>query len=133
MRMSTTLAAGAGAAVLGGAALLLYMSTTSTGMPNLPPLHLWPRILRLARVRAALGRLVRLTSGYRDEAVNEIVHGADGSLHTQALAFDCVAVPPFTDVDVLVVLEPLQRRGIVSRVLFHDAGSGLHLHVEVFP
>lgn len=74
----------------------------------------------------------RFTSGYRSPAKNAAVNGVSNSYHPKALAADFVPVNgsyPYSDAE---------RIGqIVSKygwqVIKHNAGSGLHYHIEPAP
>jgi putative chitinase len=67
---------------------------TSTGLPNSLPADLEDNLAQLMltmdRVREALGKPVRITSGYRSAAVNKAIGGAAKSDHLVALAADFV-------------------------------------------
>lgn len=72
------------------------LSATSTGIPNTPPAWAAANLGRLVAVvldpwRSARGAPLIATSGFRSEAVNAAVGGADGSQHTLGEAADVVA------------------------------------------
>lgn len=78
-------------------------------------------------LRVALGRPVRITSGYRSEALNDAIGGARGSQHMRGEAADI-------KVDGIGA-EDLARRiaalGLpVDQVVWYDAERGGHVHVS---
>lgn len=70
------------------------MLVTSSGLPNTPPLDLEANIEdtlhRMDEVRRALGKPVRITSGFRSPAVNKAIGGAATSDHCKGLSADFV-------------------------------------------
>ena len=70
------------------------MLATSTGLPNDPPAALLPKIedtmRRMDEVREALGKPVRITSGFRSPAVNLRIGGSRTSDHMLGCAVDFV-------------------------------------------
>jgi len=69
------------------------LTTTSTGLPNDPVLEERVNIKILCStaldpLRRHLGRPVRVTSGFRSEAVNTAVGGSKTSAHRKGLAAD---------------------------------------------
>lgn len=78
-------------------------------------------------LRAALGRPVRITSGYRSAALNDAIGGAQNSQHMRGEAADI-------KVDGIAA-EDLARRiaalGLpVDQVVWYDAERGGHVHVS---
>jgi hypothetical protein len=67
----------------------------------------------------------RVTSWYRTPEANDTAAGAEFSQHLLGLAFDVVTPKPRE----LVALA--QRAGLVA--LYHNAGSGWHVHVQARP
>lgn len=67
-------------------------SHARNGLNTDPPQELWPNVVQLARVldrvRAEIGRPVKLLSVYRGPAYNRAVGGARGSLHTKFMGAD---------------------------------------------
>ena len=64
------------------------------GLDNAVPLNLYGNLERLAQllehIRAALGKPITLTSGYRSPALNRLVGGSKTSAHTDARAADII-------------------------------------------
>jgi len=62
------------------------------GLDNTPPAELLPNLRTLAegleQVRALLGAALEVSSGYRGNALNEVVGGAPASHHVQGWAAD---------------------------------------------
>jgi hypothetical protein len=67
------------------------------------------------------------TSDYRDPAHNKSVGGVEGSYHKTRQAVDMTGL---SDADREQLKSDLHEAGVTPReFLFHNAGSGLHLHV----
>lgn len=99
------------------------------GFSNAP----MPRILEnmrevlvpgLEQVRSVLGVPMRITSGYRSEAVNAAVGGAAGSQHRYGLAADFVA-PEFGD--PYAVAKAIAASGIRFRQVILEFGRWVHV------
>lgn len=74
---------------------LTFSQTASRkGIDNKPPLEVVTHLTRLAycmeQVRALLGGPVRITSGYRSQALNAAIGGAKNSAHMNGYAADFV-------------------------------------------
>ncbi|MDT8900953.1 LPD38 domain-containing protein [Anaeroselena agilis] len=84
-----------------------------------------------------LGLNVEISSGYRDEERNRAVGGVEGSNHTKGLAVDFVLTDEngkelqAGDPRVDQLIAAAKEQGW-QEVLFHDSGSGLHLHLGNF-
>jgi hypothetical protein len=71
----------------------------------------------------------RFTSGYRSPAHNASVNGVPNSYHVKALAGDFVPVNGvFSNSDLNSIGEIVSTYGF--EVLKHNAGSGMHYHIE---
>jgi hypothetical protein len=99
---------------------------------NVPPAALLrhavlgPQIRRfVAQVNTLPSSLGRVTSWWRTPEANDSASGAEFSQHLLGLAFDVVTPKPRE----LVALA--QRAGLVA--IFHNAGSGWHVHVQARP
>ena len=68
-----------------------------------------------------------MTSGYRDEERNKQAGGVVGSNHTKGSAVDFYLGENLTD-DQISKAEQAARDAGFDEILFHDAGSGKHLH-----
>jgi zinc D-Ala-D-Ala carboxypeptidase len=98
------------------------------GLPNTP----MPRIAenlqylaeRLEEVRALLRAPMRVTSGYRSEAVNAGVGGSAASQHRYGLAADFVAPQFGTPYEVARAIE---ASGVQFDQLIHEFGQWVHV------
>lgn len=79
---------------------------------------------RLEEVRARLGVPMRITSGFRSEAVNAGVGGSLTSQHRYGLAADFVA-PEFGD--PYEVAKAIEESGIAFDQLIHEYGQWVHI------
>lgn len=126
------IAAGAGA----GAGYTLYVlarvSTTQQGTMNFPPPRHWMHAFRLHNLMRELESAgARITSAFRDDVTNDLVGGVENSRHKEMTAVDAVARTPELESSVAAKVAELERAGRIKRPLFHNAGSGLHWHLEV--
>lgn len=83
-------------------------------------------------VFAAFPNRFRFTSGYRSPARNAAANGVSNSFHLTAQAADFVPVDgrfPSSEKEAIAAL--IGRYGY--EVIQHDAGSGLHYHIEPAP
>ena len=76
------------------------------------------------------GKDMVVSGGWRDEAYNAQVNGSPTSLHLQGQALD-IDVSSFSPEERDEIVNKAQSMGI-TEVLYHDAGTGLHLHLGVF-
>lgn len=67
---------------------------------------------------------VRITSTTRTPEHNRAVGGVPNSQHVSGSAIDMVGVTPAQ------AKEELARRGLAGEIIHHDAGSGMHVHIE---
>lgn len=71
-----------------------------------------------------------ISSAYRTPEHNREVGGVEGSYHTKGDAVDIVLPDGITDEQAQAVKKRFEDTGAFEDVLFHDAGSGYHLHLE---
>lgn len=71
-----------------------------------------------------------ISSAYRTPEHNREVGGVEGSYHTKGDALDIVLPNGITDEQAQAVKKRFEDTGAFEDVLFHDAGSGYHLHLE---
>lgn len=71
-----------------------------------------------------------ISSAYRTPEHNREVGGVEGSYHTKGDAVDIVLPDGITDEQAQAVRKRFEDTGAFEDVLFHDAGSGYHLHLE---
>lgn len=71
----------------------------------------------------------RFTSGCRTNAENIAANGASNSFHKKALAGDFVSVNGSYPKDERVIIESILSK-YNYELLLHNAGSGLHYHIE---
>ena len=69
-----------------------------------------------------------ISSAYRTPEHNREVGGVEGSYHTKGDAIDIVLPDGITDEQAQAVKKRFEDTGAFEDVLFHDAGSGYHLH-----
>lgn len=86
----------------------------------------------LAEIFAAFPGRFRFTSGTRTAAQNAAVGGVEGSYHVRGMAADFVAINgSYPSSDLERIGEIVARHGY--EVIKHNAGSGLHYHIEPAP
>ena len=71
-----------------------------------------------------------ISSAYRTPEHNKEVGGVEGSYHTKGDAVDIVLPDGITDEQAQAVKKRFEDTGAFEDVLFHDVGSGYHLHLE---
>ncbi|WP_440338357.1 D-Ala-D-Ala carboxypeptidase family metallohydrolase [Megamonas funiformis] len=71
-----------------------------------------------------------ISSAYRTPEHNREVGGVEGSYHTKGDAVDIVLPNGITDEQAQAVRKRFEDTGAFEDVLFHDVGSGYHLHLE---
>lgn len=74
-----------------------------------------------------LGKIASISSGYRDPERNRNAGGAEGSYHLKGNAVDIAFERNLTPAEVEQVKQKFGAH--FEEVLFHDAGSGNHLHL----
>ncbi len=79
-------------------------------------------------IKQALGLKGVISSGYRDPGKNAGANGQENSWHTQGKAVDLVFDRDLTAEEVKKVEQVAKKYGF-GEVLYHDAGSGMHLHM----
>ncbi len=119
----------AGLATAATALVLRETTQTGTGLRNVPPVRLLPRLAFWTLIALELKRRgARVTSVHREDAVNEAVNGRADSKHTEAGALDFVDEG---DGSATQYAWALHRAGIIEKPLVHDVGSGVHVHLEL--
>lgn len=71
-----------------------------------------------------------ISSAYRTPEHNREVGGVEGSYHTKGDAVDIVLPNGITDEQAQAIRKRFEDTGAFEDVLFHDVGSGYHLHLE---
>lgn len=102
-------------------------TATRHGVFNNPPPEAVANLVRLAitvlePLREALGKPIRITSGYRSPVINRLVGGAPESAHVDGRAADIV-VPGMRPYDVCRRVQELMRAGLPVDQCIHEAGS----------
>jgi hypothetical protein len=106
---------------------------TSTGLPNVAPERARTCIQILVQhvldpVRRLLGRPVRVTSGYRSDAVNDAVGGSETSSHKTGEAAD-IKVAGMTAAQVVAAI---LRSGVdFDQVIAYSPSRGGHVHIGI--
>lgn len=108
---------------------LAEMTTTSTGLPNIPTGQLLANLTHTAqqmeRVRAALGnKPIQINSAYRSDAVNRAVGGVTTSAHSFGFAVDFVCPSFGTPYEVCAALV---KSGIKFDQLIHEKRRWVHI------
>lgn len=114
----------------------LYEATFSqaasrAGIDNTPSPVVLENIKQAAKglqlVRDVLGAPVRVSSWYRNSAVNKIVGGAKGSSHTQgwSIDFDCDSVGT-----PLQICQRIYKANIGFDQLIHEFGAWVHISFD---
>lgn len=97
------------------------------GLDNTPPADIMDNLRRVAAVlelvRAAVGKPVIVTSGYRSPVVNAGVGGTGTSAHCQGLAAD-IKVPGMRPYDVC---QAIRKAGIGFDQLILEYGAWTHI------
>lgn len=108
---------------------LAEMTTTSTGLPNIPTGQLLANLTytaqQMEKVRAALGGLpIQVNSAYRSDAVNRKVGGVTTSAHSYGFAVDFVCPAFGTPYEVCAALI---KAGIKFDQLIHEKRRWVHI------
>ncbi len=109
------------------------LEVTSTGLPNEAPPGARTNLQLLTQqildpLRRHLGRPIRITSGYRSEAVNLKVHGSKRSRHKTGEAADFKVF----GLDVHAILAALEELGLsYDQVIAYAPRRGGHVHVQI--
>ena len=102
------------------------------GLDNTPPPAVQPAMLRLVEVvldplRVALGRPVRVTSGYRAPAVNRAINGSPTSQHMLGEAADIKV----EGLSAEALATAIVQLGLpVDQVIWYAPERGGHVHVS---
>lgn len=114
------------------AELTVSTAAKRLGIDNSPPAEVQPAMQRLVAVvldplRAALGRPVRVTSGYRAPAVNRAVNGSPTSQHMLGEAADIKV----DGVSAEALATAIVQLGVpFDQVIWYAPERGGHVHVS---
>ena len=107
---------------------LAEMTTTSTGIPNIPTGQLLANLTytaqQMEKVRAILGAPIQVNSGFRCDAVNRAVGGVTTSAHSFGFAVDFVCPSFGTPYDVCA---KLIQAGMKFDQLIHEKRRWVHI------
>lgn len=103
------------------------------GVDNTPPLEAQENLRRLVfyvldPLQAFLGRKVRVTSGFRTPAVNEVVGGSATSQHMSGEAAD-IMVSGLSAVELATAI--IRLRLPFDQLIWYDLERGGHVHVSL--
>ncbi len=101
---------------------------SGVNIKNLDEEHLNATNLVGDEIQKTLGFKATISSGYRDPNQNSGANGQDQSWHLHGKAVDLVFDRDLTDEEARKVEQVAKKYGF-GEVLYHDAGSGLHLHM----
>lgn len=109
------------------------MTKTGTGLPNDPPeaaLVALTRlvILALDPLRAAVGRPVRITSGYRSPEVNRAIDGSPTSQHLKGEAAD-IKIEGWTAEQIAAKI--IEMKIPFDQLITYSPAKGGHVHIGV--
>jgi hypothetical protein len=108
---------------------LAEMTTTSTGLPNIPTgvtlQNLTHTAQQMEKIRAILGnKPIRVNSAFRSDAVNRAVGGVTTSAHSFGFAVDFVCPSFGTPYDVCVAIA---ESGLTFDQLIHERRRWVHI------
>lgn len=107
---------------------LAEMTTTSTGLPNIPSGQLLQNLTYTAQqmeiVRSILGAPIQINSAYRSDAVNRKVGGVTTSAHSYGFAVDFVCPQFGTPYEVCA---KLIAAGMKFDQLIHEKRRWVHI------
>ncbi len=111
---------------------LAEFTRTGTGLPNVPGVTAQENLVALCAeilepLREALGAPIRITSGFRSDAVNVAVKGSPTSAHRLGLAADLKS-PAGDAAHILRVLHQLDLDEL-DQAIGYDPARGGHVHV----
>jgi len=118
---------------LGDFFTLAELTTTSTGLPNVPEAAARSNLVELVRValdplRRHLGKPVRVRSGFRSLQVNRAVGGSPRSAHLTGEAADLKV----TGLSSLELLEAVLAAGLdFDQVIAYAPERGGHVHLGI--
>lgn len=72
---------------------------------------------------------VEISGGWRDAQYNASVGGSPNSYHVRGNAIDYVLPDSTTAEQSQQIVDALEATGMFGEVMYHDAGTGYHLHV----
>jgi hypothetical protein len=113
--------------------LTVSETAARVGIDMRPPADVVENLRRLAvlvlePVRSAVGGALRITSGYRPAALNDLIGGSRTSDHLRGLAADCFA--PTLSLGELVTRVRALEHEIPLRQCILEFGSWVHLSCE---
>ncbi len=104
------------------------MTTTSTGLPNIPTGQLLANLKHTAeqmeKVRKILGTPIQINSAYRSDAVNRAVGGVTTSAHSFGFAVDFISPKFGTPYEIC---EALIKGGMKFDQLIHEKRRWVHI------
>lgn len=104
------------------------MTTTSTGLPNIPTGQLLANLKHTAeqmeKVRKILGTPIQINSAYRSDAVNRKVGGVTTSAHSFGFAVDFISPKFGTPYEIC---EALIKGGMKFDQLIHEKRRWVHI------
>lgn len=107
---------------------LAEMTTTSTGIPNVPTGVLLQNLTytaqQMEKVRQILGTPIQINSGFRCDAVNRAVGGVTTSAHSYGFAVDFVSPQFGTPYDICA---KLIAAGMKFDQLIHEKRRWVHI------
>lgn len=107
---------------------LAEMTTTSTGIANIPTAQLLKNLTHTAqmmeKVRDILGKPISINSGFRSDAVNRAVGGVTTSAHSFGFAVDFVCPEFGTPYEVC---QALIKGGMKFDQLIHEKRRWVHI------
>ena len=111
---------------------LTHSDTASAkGIDNTPNSSQTKNIMKLIglldRIRARFGRAIRVTSGFRSEALNKVVGGVSGSQHLTGQAADIVPASGGTLADIF---RSAVQVGGFDQLIIEQSGSSRWIHVS---
>ena len=107
---------------------LAEMTTTSTGLPNIPTGQLLQNLnytaQQMEKVRQILGTPIQINSAYRSDAVNRAVGGVTTSAHSFGFAVDFVSPKFGTPYEICA---KLIAAGMKFDQLIHEKRRWVHI------
>jgi putative chitinase len=107
---------------------LAEMTTTSTGIPNIPTGQLLQNLnytaQQMEKVRQILGTPIQINSAYRSDAVNRAVGGVTTSAHSYGFAVDFVSPKFGTPYEICA---KLIAAGMKFDQLIHEKRRWVHI------
>ena len=107
-------------------------TATAKGIRNIPDLDVCDNLLTLITeclnpIREAYGHPIRVSSGYRCEALNRTVGGVITSQHIKGQAADLVGID---DTETAEIFKIAERLGVYDQLLFEKSGCKRWVHIS---